>query len=58
MSYQGMLPSDFGHVHLVARGVIGAELIGQGLAAPLTSYPIIYTWPMMNIKADKGASRT
>ena len=55
MAYQGLLPGEFGQVKFVLRNVLGAALIGQPLAAPMTPYATIYTWPMMNIKADKGA---
>ena len=53
MSYQMMLP-NYGVVDVVAE-ISGADLIGQGLASPLTSYKVIYALPMMSIKPDKGA---
>ena len=30
------------------------DLLGLGLVAPLTSYKVIYTLPMLSIKEDKG----
>ena len=30
------------------------ELMGLALKAPLTSYDVIYTLPMLTIKEDKG----
>eukprot|EP01105_Mastigella_eilhardi_P024714 TRINITY_DN64_c0_g4_i1.p1 TRINITY_DN64_c0_g4~~TRINITY_DN64_c0_g4_i1.p1 ORF type:complete len:1079 (-),score=347.02 TRINITY_DN64_c0_g4_i1:3286-6522(-) len=32
----------------------GADLMGLPLKAPLTSYPIVYTLPMLTIQPDKG----
>ncbi|KAK3792714.1 hypothetical protein RRG08_065568 [Elysia crispata] len=52
MSYQGMTPSD-GTLNVLAE-LIGQDIMGVGLEAPLTSYKTIYTLPMLTIKEEKG----
>ncbi|KAJ4461743.1 putative Leucine--tRNA ligase [Paratrimastix pyriformis] len=46
----------FGKPHnlLGDRMVLGRDLIGTPLRAPLTSYPVVYVLPMMNVSATKG----
>ena len=34
--------------------LVGDDILGCGLKAPLTSNSIIYTLPMLTIKEDKG----
>lgn len=52
MSYQGFTKVE-GTVEVITE-ILGSELIGVGLSAPLTSHKIIYGLPMMTIKEDKG----
>ena len=40
-------------VEVVAR-LKGQDIMGVALSAPLTSYPKIYTLPMLTIKDNKG----
>lgn len=52
MSYQGFTAVD-GKYNILAE-VIGSDLIGVGLSAPLTSHKIVYALPMLSVKEDKG----
>ncbi|GFO31815.1 leucine--tRNA ligase, cytoplasmic, partial [Plakobranchus ocellatus] len=52
MSYQDMTP-NFGSLNVLAE-LVGQDIMGVGLEAPLTSYQTIYTLPMLTIKEDKG----
>ncbi|KAM4746906.1 leucine--tRNA ligase, cytoplasmic [Rhinophrynus dorsalis] len=52
MSYQGFT-KDNGVVPVV-KELMGEDLLGASLAAPLTSYKVIYALPMLTIKEDKG----
>lgn len=52
MSYQGFTKVE-GTVEVKAE-ILGAQLMGVGLSAPLTSHKVIYGLPMMTIKEDKG----
>ncbi|XP_071500839.1 LOW QUALITY PROTEIN: leucine--tRNA ligase, cytoplasmic-like [Diadema antillarum] len=51
-SYQGMTTAN-GEVDIVAE-LTGQDIMGVALNAPLTSFDVIYTLPMMTIKEDKG----
>ncbi|XP_062262028.1 leucine--tRNA ligase, cytoplasmic [Platichthys flesus] len=52
MSYQGFTKEN-GVVPLVME-ILGQDILGCALSAPLTSYKIIYALPMLTIKEDKG----
>ncbi|XP_063701981.1 leucine--tRNA ligase, cytoplasmic [Culicoides brevitarsis] len=52
MAYQGFTKTE-GQVDVVAE-ILGSELMGVGLSAPLTAHKLIYALPMMTIKEDKG----
>ncbi|XP_026470911.1 leucine--tRNA ligase, cytoplasmic [Ctenocephalides felis] len=52
MAYQEMLKQN--NVVEVLGEFKGQELLGIGLKAPLTSFDIIYTLPMLTIREDKG----
>ncbi|EMP40903.1 Leucyl-tRNA synthetase, cytoplasmic [Chelonia mydas] len=52
MSYQGFT-KDNGVVPVV-KELMGEEILGAALSAPLTSYKVIYALPMLTIKEDKG----
>ncbi|XP_048459558.1 leucine--tRNA ligase, cytoplasmic isoform X1 [Rhincodon typus] len=52
MSFQGFTKEN-GEVPLVLT-IIGEDILGVSLSAPLTSYKIIYALPMLTIKEDKG----
>uniref|UniRef100_A0A8B9ZHL6 Leucine--tRNA ligase, cytoplasmic n=1 Tax=Anas platyrhynchos TaxID=8839 RepID=A0A8B9ZHL6_ANAPL len=52
MSYQGFT-KDNGVVPVV-KELMGEEILGAALSAPLTAYKVIYTLPMLTIKEDKG----
>ncbi|TDH05220.1 hypothetical protein EPR50_G00139610 [Perca flavescens] len=52
MSYQGFT-KDNGVVSVVME-ILGQDILGCALSAPLTSYKIIYALPMLTIKEDKG----
>ena len=52
MSYQGFMPED-GKENIVLE-LVGQDILGLALSAPLSSYPTIYTLPMLTIKEDKG----
>ncbi|MFH4984576.1 hypothetical protein AB6A40_011285, partial [Gnathostoma spinigerum] len=55
MSYQGLTAKN-GVVRYVdgLQEVVGRELLGAALKAPLTSYERVYALPMLTIKDDKG----
>jgi leucyl-tRNA synthetase len=40
-------------VELVAE-VLGKDVIGMAIKAPLTSYEKLYVWPMLSINMEKG----
>ncbi|XP_074068795.1 leucine--tRNA ligase, cytoplasmic isoform X1 [Macrotis lagotis] len=52
MSYQGFTKNN--GVVPVVKELMGEEIIGAALSAPLTSFKVIYTLPMLTIKEDKG----
>ncbi|KAM9730341.1 leucine--tRNA ligase, cytoplasmic isoform 2-T2 [Dama dama] len=52
MSYQGFT-KDNGVVPVV-KELMGEDILGVSLSAPLTSYKVIYVLPMLTIKEDKG----
>lgn len=52
MSYQGFT-SENGKVSVLME-LEGKDILGLPLKAPLTSYDVIYTLPMLTIKDDKG----
>ncbi|XP_013388845.1 leucine--tRNA ligase, cytoplasmic isoform X1 [Lingula anatina] len=52
MSYQGFTKND-GKVDVVME-LKGMDFMGAALHAPLTSFKVIYTLPMLTIKEDKG----
>ncbi|XP_071786614.1 leucine--tRNA ligase, cytoplasmic-like [Asterias amurensis] len=53
MSYQGILKVE-GKVTVLVD-LVGQDIMGMGLSAPLTSYKVIYTLPMLTIKEGKGS---
>ncbi|PVD35216.1 hypothetical protein C0Q70_06497 [Pomacea canaliculata] len=52
MSYQEMT-TDNGRVKVLVE-LTGQDILGAALQSPLTSYPTVYTLPMLNIKYGKG----
>ncbi|KAJ6668000.1 hypothetical protein lerEdw1_016321 [Lerista edwardsae] len=52
MSYQGF--TKITGVVPVVKELMGEEILGAALSAPLTSYKVIYALPMLTIKEDKG----
>uniref|UniRef100_A0A667Y9G6 Leucine--tRNA ligase, cytoplasmic n=1 Tax=Myripristis murdjan TaxID=586833 RepID=A0A667Y9G6_9TELE len=52
MSYQGFTKEN-GVVPVVME-ILGQDILGCALSAPLTSYKTIYALPMLTIKEDKG----
>ncbi|XP_058452707.1 leucine--tRNA ligase, cytoplasmic [Malaya genurostris] len=52
MSYQGFTTVD-GQIEEIEE-LIGQEIIGLSLVAPLTLHKTIYTLPMLSIREDKG----
>lgn len=52
LSYQGFTEIE-GKINIIAR-IIGQDIMGLPISAPLTSHKIIYTLPMLTIKEDKG----
>merc|ERR1712226_977430 len=52
MAYQEMFTND-GEVDKICD-VIGQELLGKAIKAPLTAYEKVFILPMMTIKEDKG----
>ncbi|XP_023211298.1 leucine--tRNA ligase, cytoplasmic-like [Centruroides sculpturatus] len=52
MSYQGFTKEN-GRVNVVLE-LEGKDILGVKLKAPLTTYDVVYTLPMMTIKEDKG----
>lgn len=54
MAYQGFT-REFGVVEDLLA-LKGQDIMGLPLKAPLTSYDVIYTLPMLTIKDNKGQS--
>ncbi|KAL4631244.1 leucine-tRNA ligase, cytoplasmic-like [Arapaima gigas] len=52
MSYQGFTKEN-GVVPQIME-LLGQDILGCALSAPLTSYKVIYALPMLTIKEDKG----
>ncbi|KAB0363631.1 hypothetical protein FD754_007787 [Muntiacus muntjak] len=52
MSYQGFT-KDNGVVPVV-KELMGEDILGVSLSAPLTSYKVVYVLPMLTIKEEKG----
>ncbi len=52
MAYQGFTP-EFGKIDYITS-FTGQDIMGLPLKAPLTSYDVIYTLPMLTIKDTKG----
>lgn len=52
MSFQGFTKKN-GEVPVVME-ILGQDILGCALSAPLTSYKIVYALPMLTIKEDKG----
>ena len=52
MAYQ-LFTEDFGKYKTVIK-IKGKDIVGLPLKAPLTSYDMIYTLPMLTIKENKG----
>ncbi|XP_067663552.1 leucine--tRNA ligase, cytoplasmic-like [Haliotis asinina] len=52
MSYQGFTAVNGEYKVLVE--LVGMDIMGHALSAPLSSYKTIYTLPMLTIKEDKG----
>uniref|UniRef100_A0AAQ5Y377 Leucine--tRNA ligase, cytoplasmic n=1 Tax=Amphiprion ocellaris TaxID=80972 RepID=A0AAQ5Y377_AMPOC len=52
MSFQGFTKEN-GAVPVIME-ILGQDILGSALSAPLTSYKIIYALPMLTIKEDKG----
>jgi len=52
LSYQGFMDNE-GDPTVVAN-LVGQDILGVALSAPLAHYKKIYTLPMLNIKEDKG----
>uniref|UniRef100_A0A671KR40 Leucine--tRNA ligase, cytoplasmic n=1 Tax=Sinocyclocheilus anshuiensis TaxID=1608454 RepID=A0A671KR40_9TELE len=52
MSYQGFTKEN--GVVPVIMNIMGQDILGCALSAPLTSYKTIYALPMLTIKEDKG----
>lgn len=52
MAYQGYTEED-GEFKIL-KEMVGQDLLGIALKAPLTCYPKIYSLPMLTIKEDKG----
>ena len=56
MAHQGFTP-EFGKVDYILT-LCGQDILGLPLQAPLTSYSVIYTLPMLTIKENKGQGTT
>ena len=54
MAYQGLTQKD-NHVDILLQ-LVGMDIMGIALNAPLTSNKVIYTLPMLTIKSDKGST--
>ncbi|XP_040597808.1 leucine--tRNA ligase, cytoplasmic [Mesocricetus auratus] len=52
MSYQGFTKHN--GVVPVVKELMGEEILGAALSAPLTCYKVVYVLPMLTIKEDKG----
>lgn len=51
-SYQGFTSVE-GKIDVLAE-ILGSELLGVALSAPLTQHKIVYALPMLSVKEDKG----
>ncbi|KAH0629739.1 hypothetical protein JD844_012055 [Phrynosoma platyrhinos] len=56
MSYQGFTKTN--GVVPVVKELMGEDILGAALSAPLTCYKVIYALPMLTIKEDKGEAAT
>ncbi|XP_065833343.1 leucine--tRNA ligase, cytoplasmic-like isoform X1 [Oscarella lobularis] len=52
MAYQGLTATE-NEVEVLLE-FTGIDIMGVGLKAPLTSFDVVYTLPMLTVKADKG----
>lgn len=52
LSYQGFTSVE-GKVDVLAE-ILGSDLLGIALSAPLTQHKIVYALPMLSVKEDKG----
>lgn len=52
MSYQGLTKEET-KVNVLLE-LVGQDIMGIALNAPLTCHEVIYTLPMLTIKEDKG----
>eukprot|EP00092_Neocalanus_flemingeri_P034373 GFUD01037380.1.p1 GENE.GFUD01037380.1~~GFUD01037380.1.p1 ORF type:complete len:1177 (+),score=448.54 GFUD01037380.1:84-3614(+) len=52
MAYQGFMAKE--EVVDTVMELVGQDIMGLALSAPLTQYKTIYTLPMLTIKEDKG----
>ncbi|KAM7320226.1 hypothetical protein ACRRTK_020669 [Alexandromys fortis] len=52
MSFQGFTKHN--GVVPVVKELMGEEILGAALSAPLTCYKVVYVLPMLTIKEDKG----
>lgn len=52
MAYQGITKED-NKVDVILE-LVGQDIMGISLNAPLTQHRVIYTLPMLTIKEDKG----
>lgn len=52
LAYQGFTAVD-GKVEVLAE-ILGSELLGVALSAPLTQHKTVYALPMLSVKEDKG----
>eukprot|EP00118_Oscarella_pearsei_P016818 m.163639 g.163639 ORF g.163639 m.163639 type:complete len:1177 (+) comp38854_c0_seq2:70-3600(+) len=52
MAYQGLTATENKVEELLELN--GMDIMGVGLKAPLTSFDVVYTLPMLTVKADKG----
>ena len=52
MAYQGLTKEE-NKVNIVLE-LVGQDIMGVALNAPLTAHNVIYTLPMLTIKEDKG----
>ncbi|KAG9397539.1 Leucyl-tRNA synthetase, class Ia, archaeal/eukaryotic cytosolic [Carpediemonas membranifera] len=54
MFFQGLVAEKDGEPHCLVDGILGKELFGVELAAPLTPYTSVFVLPLLTIKLDKG----
>ncbi len=52
LAYQNQT-ADYGKQFLITR-IKGSDVIGSGLKAPLTSFDVIFVWPMFSVSMTKG----